>query len=151
MKFKSEQIIEWFLRISISAGFLSAVADRFGFWDKAHSAWGSWQAFLHYTQILNPWLPQPIIPIIGGLATVLEIVFAVSLLTRFKTAFMATGSGVLLLLFALAMTFSRSIKAPLDYSVFTASAAAFSLALLIRNHRTKNASDISTGMVKNCA
>jgi uncharacterized membrane protein YphA (DoxX/SURF4 family) len=135
MKLKSEQIIEWFLRISLSAGFLSAVADRFGFWDKAHSAWGNWQTFIHYTQTLNPWLPEPFISFIGGLATLLEIIFAVGLLIKFKTVFTATGSGVLLLLFALAMTFSNSVKAPLDYSVFTASAAAFSLAVLTRNQK----------------
>ncbi|HWJ29221.1 MAG TPA: hypothetical protein VNS32_21960, partial [Flavisolibacter sp.] len=111
MKLKIEQIIEWFLRISLSAGFLSAVADRFGFWDKAHSAWGNWQTFIHYTQTLNPWFPEPIIPFIGGLATLLEILFAIGLLTRFKTVFTATGSGVLLLLFALAMTLSNSVKA----------------------------------------
>lgn len=36
-------------------------------------------------------------------------------------------SGVLLLFFALAMTFSTSLKGALDYSVFTASAGAFAL------------------------
>jgi thiosulfate dehydrogenase (quinone) large subunit len=135
MKIKSELLIEWFLRISLSAGFLSAVADRFGFWDKAHSAWGDWQHFLQYTRTLNRWCPEPIVPYIGGLATLLEIFFAVGLLTRFKTVFTATGSGILLLLFALAMTFPNSVKAPLDYSVFTASAAAFSLTVLHRRQR----------------
>src|SRR3954470_20834215 len=133
MKLKSEQIIEWFLRISLSAGFLSAVADRFGFWDKAHSAWGNWQTFIHYTQTLNPSFLEPIIPFIGALATLLETLFAIGLLTRFKTVFVAIGSGSLLLLFGFAMTVSNSVKAPLDYSVFTASAAAFSLAVLYKN------------------
>lgn len=137
MKVKSEQIIEWFLRISLSAGFLSAVADRLGLWDKAHSAWGNWQRFIHYTQSLNPWVPESIIPFIGGLATLLETLFAIGLLTRVKTVLTATGSGILLLLFALAMTLSNSVKAPLDYSVFTASAAAFSLAVLYRNKENR--------------
>ena len=39
-------------------------------------------------------------------------------------------SGWLLLIFALAMTFTTGIKAPLDASVFAASAATFSLALI---------------------
>jgi thiosulfate dehydrogenase (quinone) large subunit len=133
MKVKNEQIIGWFLRISLSAGFLSAVADRFGLWDKAHAAWGNWQTFLHYTQTLNPWAPEPLIPFIAALATFLEILFAIGLLTRRKTVITATGSGILLLLFAFAMTLSNSMKAPLDYSVFTASAAAFSLAALYKN------------------
>ncbi|MFL5787474.1 MAG: DoxX protein [Flavisolibacter sp.] len=141
MKLKSQQIIEWFLRISLSAGFLSAVADRFGFWDKAHSAWGNWQTFIHYTQTLNPSFPKSIIPFIGGFATLLEILFAIGLLTRFKTVSMATGSGILLLLFALAMTFSNCIKAPLDYSVFTASAASFSLAILYKKTKKTGTTD----------
>jgi thiosulfate dehydrogenase (quinone) large subunit len=135
MKHKNEQIAEWFLRTSLSAGFLSAVADRFGFWGKAHSAWGDWHTFIQYTQTLNPWFSEPVVQFLGGLSTLLEILFAFGLITRFKTIFTATGSGILLLLFALAMTFSKSVKAPLDYSVFTASAAAFYLAVLYNNQR----------------
>jgi thiosulfate dehydrogenase (quinone) large subunit len=141
MKLKRKHIIEWFLRFSLSAGFLSAVADRFGFWDKAHSAWGDWQTFLHYTQTLNPWFPEPIVRLIGALATLSETLFAIGLLTRFRTVFVATGSGMLLLLFALAMTFSNSVKAPLDYSVFTASPAAFSLTVLYKKQRKQEGTD----------
>ena len=35
-------MIKIFLRIAIATGFLSAVADRFGFWNKEVSAWGNW-------------------------------------------------------------------------------------------------------------
>ncbi|MBC9798069.1 DoxX family protein [Sinomicrobium weinanense] len=132
MKFTEEKIIEWFLRIAISAGFLSAVADRFGLWDEAHTVWGNWDNFIAYTQTLNPWFPTPMISFTGGLATALEIVFGIALLTPFKTSLIAKGAGGLLLLFALSMTFSDSIKAPLDYSVFCASAAAFALSLLTK-------------------
>jgi thiosulfate dehydrogenase (quinone) large subunit len=141
MKQKNGQIVEWLLRTSLSAGFLSAVADRFGFWGKAHSAWGDWHTFIQYTQTLNPWFPEPFIQFLGGLSTLLEILFAIGLITKFKTVVTATGSGILLLLFALAMTFSKSIKAPLDYSVFTASAAAFSLAVLYKNQRNDKVTD----------
>ena len=48
----------------------------------------------------------------------------------FKTELFAKLSGFLLLLFALAMTFSSGIKGPLDFSVFSASAAAFALSLM---------------------
>jgi thiosulfate dehydrogenase (quinone) large subunit len=40
------KIIKLFLRISIAAGFLSAVADRFGFWSKEVSAWAIGTTFL---------------------------------------------------------------------------------------------------------
>ncbi|GAA4305836.1 DoxX protein [Compostibacter hankyongensis] len=124
------KIIKLFLRLSIAAGFLSAVADRFGIWYKEVSSWGNWNAFLEYTQSLNPWFPAAIIPVIGGIATAAETVFALCLIVGYKTELFAKLTGWLLLLFGLAMTFSISIKAPLDYSVFAASAAAFALSLL---------------------
>lgn len=124
------KIIKLFLRISIAAGMLSAVADRFGIWHKEVSAWGDWKTFLHYTQSLNPWFPPSVIPIVGAIATAAETVFAFCLLIGYKTELFAKLTGWLLLLFGLAMTYSISIKAPLDYSVFAASGAAFALSLL---------------------
>jgi uncharacterized membrane protein YphA (DoxX/SURF4 family) len=124
------KIIKLFLRLSLGAGFLSAVADRFGFWNAQVSAWGNWKNFLAYTQSLIPLIPISFIPFVGWASTLLEIIFGVCLIIGFKTSFIAKLSGWLLLIFALAMTFSRSIKAPLDYSVFVASAAAFALSLI---------------------
>jgi|SRR5690606_12040590 len=122
--------VKLFLRLAIAVGFLSAVADRFGWWGKEVSTWGNWESFLEYTAVLNPWLPKSIIPIIGTTATVTEIVLAIGLIIGFKTELFAKLSGILLLIFALSMTFSVGIKAPLDYSVFIASAAAFALGLM---------------------
>jgi uncharacterized membrane protein YphA (DoxX/SURF4 family) len=75
-------------------------------------------------------IPSSMIPIIGWVSTVLEIVFGVCLIIGFKTSFIAKLSGCLLLIFALAMTLTRGIKAPLDYSVFAASAGALALSLI---------------------
>ena len=124
------KIIKLFLRVSIGVGFLSAVADRFGLWSKEVSAWGNWGNFLKYTKKLNPVVPQSLIPFIGWVSTLLEIVLGICLIIGFKTSFTAKMSGWLLLIFALAMTFSVGIKAPLDASVFAASAAAFGLSLI---------------------
>jgi thiosulfate dehydrogenase (quinone) large subunit len=130
----TRRIIKLFLRLAIAAGFLSAVADRFGWWSAAVSAWGNWNSFLDYTRTINPWFPDSLISTVGILATAAEIILAFFLLIGFKTELMAKLSGFLLLAFALAMTFSTSIKAPLDYSVFSASAAAFALSLLNEKH-----------------
>ncbi|TFG73187.1 MAG: DoxX family protein, partial [Flavobacteriales bacterium] len=113
----TDKIIKLFLRISISFGFLSAVADRFGFWGQEVSAWGNWNSFLTYTALINPWLPASMISTIGILATTAETVFAVCLLIGYKTEFFARLSGILLMIFGLAMTFSVGIKPVLDYSV----------------------------------
>jgi uncharacterized membrane protein YphA (DoxX/SURF4 family) len=128
---KEKIIAEWLLRISLSAGFLSANADRFGLWPKKVSAWGNWQSFVEYTKTLIPFVNGRLVPFFAISATVLEITLGFLLLTNFKTHLVAKTSGALLLLFALSMTFSNSIKGPLDYSVFTASAAAFSLSFIV--------------------
>lgn len=80
--------------------------------------------------MINPWIPNSLIPTIGILATVAEIVFAIFLIIGFKTELFAKLSGFLLLIFALAMTFSTGIKGALDFSVFIASAGAFALSLM---------------------
>ncbi len=132
MKLSAEtKTVEWFLRISLSLGFLSAVADRFGLWPKAVSAWGNWRNFVSYTKSLLSFAPDNLVSVFAFAATGLEFVLGVLLLTTFKTNWVAKGSGVLLLLFAFSMTFSKSIKAPLDYSVFTAAAAAFALSIIV--------------------
>jgi thiosulfate dehydrogenase (quinone) large subunit len=132
------KIIEWVLRLSLSAGFLSAVADRFGLWSKEVSAWGNWNNFIAYTKTINPWIPEYFIPVLGYSATFLEIIFGILLLTNFKTVWVAKGSGFLLLLFALAMTFSKGIKTPLDYSVFCAAGAAFALSVFVKPTQNDN-------------
>lgn len=122
--------IKIFLRLAISIGFLSAVADRFGMWPKDVSAWGNWDNFVQYTTTINPWIPSTFIGPLALIATTAEIVFAIGLLLGFKTEIFAKLSGVLLLIFALSMAFSIGIKAPFDYSVFIASAAAFALSTM---------------------
>lgn len=121
------KLIKLFLRISLSVGFLSAVADRFGLWSQKNSVWGNWDNFLAYTKQLNPFIPESLISLVGIIATAAEIIFPVFLLIGFKTELFAKLSGYLLLVFGLSMCCSIGIKGPLDYSVFTAAAAAFAL------------------------
>ncbi|MGQ8335406.1 hypothetical protein ACUNWD_02575 [Sunxiuqinia sp. A32] len=126
----NNKIIKLFLRLAISAGFLSAVADRFGIWSEEVSVWGNWDNFLSYTELINPWIPSSLISIVGILATAAEIIFAGFLIIGFKTELFAKLSGVLLLIFALSMTFSTGIKGAFDYSVYSAAAGAFALGLM---------------------
>ncbi|HYI77554.1 MAG TPA: DoxX family protein [Chryseolinea sp.] len=126
----NKKIIKLLLRLTISVGFLSAVADRFGLWSEKNSVWGNWDRFLEYTQLINPWFPNAFIQTVAIIATGAEVVFALCLLIGYKTELFARLSGILLLIFGLAMALSTGIKGPLDYSVFTASAAAFALALM---------------------
>lgn len=125
----------FFARFALAASFLSAVADRFGVWGKAGTSgvvWGNFGAFLKYTAVLNPWAPTFLSNSLGYLATALEIVFGVLLLVGFKVRLVSFLSFVLLSLFALSMTFTVGVKSALDYSVFTAAAAAL---LLFSTHQ----------------
>ncbi|MBQ19914.1 MAG: DoxX family protein [Flavobacteriales bacterium] len=126
----NNKVIKLFLRFAISFGFLSAVADRFGLCSQEISTWGNWENFLSFTKLINPWFPDSIIPTIGTIATVAEIIFAVFLIIGFKTELFAKLSGFLLLMFALSMTFSIGIKSTFDYSVFIASAGSFALSIM---------------------
>lgn len=124
-------LIKLFLRFSISISFLSAVADRFGWWGTTVSlSWGNWNNFLDYTRVINPWVPSGLISPIGAIATGAEISFALFLLVGWRTELFARLSGLLLLVFALSITFSTGIKGAFDYSVFSASAGAFALSLM---------------------
>ncbi|MBF4464125.1 DoxX family protein [Flavobacterium sp. LC2016-12] len=130
MSIINQKTIKIFLRLAISIGFISAVADRFGLWNAAVSAWGNWSNFLAYTKVLNPLIPESLIEPVAIIATAAEIIFPIFLLIGLKTELFAKLSGCLLLLFGLSMIFSVGIKAPLDYSVFTSAAAAFALSLM---------------------
>lgn len=126
----NNKVIKIFLRLAIAMGFLSVVVDRLGIWSKEVSVWGNWDNFLSYTQLINPWIPNSMIPTIGFSATAAEIIFAICLIIGFKTELFAKLSGFLLLLFAFSMTFSTGIKGAFDYSIFIASAGAFALSLI---------------------
>lgn len=120
------------LRFSLAASFLSAVADRFGLWGPPGAkgvAWGNFQNFVDYTATLT--FRAASVPL-AWLATLSEIVIAIALLVGWRLREIALASGALLTTFALSMTFSLGVKAPLDYSVFTAAAASFVLATSLR-------------------
>ncbi|MFH6995435.1 DoxX family protein [Flavobacterium sp. FlaQc-48] len=121
------------LRIVLGITMLSAVADRFGLWGAPGSpgvAWGNWENFIAYTQTLNSFASKAVAGILGALATVFEIVLGLSLIIGFKTRIAALGTSGLMLLFAISMAVSVSVKAPFDYSVLTSAAAALLLSTI---------------------
>lgn len=131
------KFVEWFLRIAIALGFLSACADRFGLWPADLSVWGNWKEFVGYTGTLLFFLPDGLVTVSAVAATVFEITFGIALFTTFRTPFFAFCSGILLFLFAMGMVISLGIKAPFDYSVFSASAAAFALSVISLNKKRR--------------
>ena len=121
------QIAKLFLRLTVAASMLSSVADRFGIWAKELCMWGDMDKFVAYTQSLIPYIPVNAVPVLAWTATVLEVLLPLCLLVGLKLKWTASLSGLMILVFAIAMATSVGIKAPLNYSAFTASAAAFGI------------------------
>jgi hypothetical protein len=132
------RMTECALRLSLATAFLSAVGDRLRAWGphgSPHVSWGDWQHFRIYADRLNWYMPAAVRPAAAVLATAGEAIFAIALITGFRLREAAIGSGVLLTIFGISMALALGIKAPLDYSVFAAAAAAFSLAVLAADHK----------------
>jgi uncharacterized membrane protein YphA (DoxX/SURF4 family) len=94
--------------------------------------YGSWVGFVRYTGQVNAFMPRATIPFLAWAATVAELVLGVALIVGFRLRWTAIASAVLLVIFGTAMALSFGLKSPLDYSVFSASAAAMLLALLAK-------------------
>jgi uncharacterized membrane protein YphA (DoxX/SURF4 family) len=112
-----------YARIALGAAFLSAVADRFGLWGK-YGGWGNFATFTVYTGQVNSFMPKFIIPFLAWTATTAETSCGILLILGLWLRWVALASAILLFLFGTAMTISFGAKSPLDYSVFSASAAA---------------------------
>ena len=128
----------WLLRVALAFSFLSAVADRFGLWGRfgvAGVAWGDFERFTAYTGQLLWFLPSYLVSPAAMLATAAESILAGGLLAGWRLHSWAFAAAALLLSFALAMTCALGVKAPIDYSVWTAAAAAFLLGVVaLREH-----------------
>jgi putative oxidoreductase len=123
--------IDWvtlFARLALGAAFLSGIASRFGWWG-AGVGYGSWANFVKYTGEVNAFMPRATIPVLAVAATTAELVLGVFLVAGFRLRWTALASAALLALFGIAMALSFGLKEPLDYSVFSACAAALLLAL----------------------
>ena len=135
----------FYARIALGSAFLSAVADRFGLWGPpGHPgvAWGDFAHFARYVAKLNPFLPPAVIPALAWIATIGEIALGILLILGVWPRWSAIASALLLALFGAAMSVALGVKAPLDYSVFSASAGSFLLALYqLRNEQSFEAKE----------
>jgi uncharacterized membrane protein YphA (DoxX/SURF4 family) len=118
-----------YARWALGAAFLSGIASRFGWWGPGRG-YGTFANFMKYTAQVNSFMPAATIPFLAWAATVAEFTLGLALLLplRGRTArIVALASAALLAVFGLTMAISFGPKEPLDYSVFSASAAALLL------------------------
>ena len=124
-------LVALYARLALGTAFLSGVAVRFWLWGK-NVGYGGWGGFVRYTAEVNAFMPRATVPFLAWAATVAELVLGVALIVGFRLQWTALASAMLLVLFGTAMAISLGPKSPLDYSVFSASAAAMLLAMLVK-------------------
>jgi len=117
-----------YARIALGAAFLSAVASRFGLWDKTLDL-KHFANFMEYAAEVNSFLPRAMIPLVAWAATVAETSCGILLILGLWPRWVSLASAILLAMFGTAMAMSFGLKSPMDYSVFSASGAAALLAL----------------------
>ncbi|MES2064668.1 MAG: DoxX family protein [Bacteroidota bacterium] len=122
-----------YLRAALGLSYIWLVADRLGWLGapgQPHISWGDWAHFMVLSRDTMSFLPDALVNPLAILASLGEGVFGILLLVGLFTRWAAIGSGLLTLAFAISMTISLGIDAPIGYSVFTVSAASFLLATL---------------------
>lgn len=125
--FRRKDAAVFYARLALGAAFLSAVASRAGLWDGTLD-WGHYRKFIEYTAQVNSFMPRAVIPFVACVATIAETAIGMALVAGIQVRMAALAAAILLLLFGTAMAISFGLESPLDYSVFSASAAALLLA-----------------------
>ena len=121
------QLSVHYARIALGCAFLSAVASRFGLWDR-HIDMKHFANFVQYTAEVNSFMPASTIPFLAWMATVAETSLGIALILGVWPRQVAFAAAILLTIFGTAMAVSFGLKSPMDYSVYSASAAALLLA-----------------------
>ena len=125
-----ERMAVVYARIALGVAFLSGIADRFGLYWGRNVGYGNFEGFVRYTARVNSFMPTATIPFLAWAATAAELFFGMALVLGLWPRWVALGSALLLVTFGVAMAISFGIKSPLDYSVFSAAAAAVLVAVL---------------------
>src|SRR5690349_4565222 len=97
-----------YARIAVGGAFLSAVASRFGLWDKTLDL-RQFARFIEYTAEVNSFLPRTVIPLVAVLATICETSLGILLIVGLWPRWVSLGSAVLLAMFGTAMAISFGI------------------------------------------
>ncbi|BBZ71385.1 hypothetical protein [Mycobacterium paraseoulense] len=124
-------IVRLALRLSLAAAFLSAIADRFGWWEPlGQGSWGSMNRFAEYAHQLVPFACGWFLTAIVWGATATEATLGVLLLTGWRPKLVGAATCAVLIVFGTAMALSLGVESPLSYSVFSAASAAAAYAVL---------------------
>jgi uncharacterized membrane protein YphA (DoxX/SURF4 family) len=130
------RIVRIALRLSLAAAFLSAVADRFGWWAPfGQGSWGSMGRFADYAHQLVPFASGWLLTVIVWAATAVEATLGVLLLTGWRPKLVGAATCLVLIVFGTTMAVSLGMESLLSYSVFSAASAAAAYAILAKHRR----------------
>ena len=125
------RIVRIALRLSLAAAFLSAVADRFGWWAPfGQGNWGSMGPFADYAHQLVPFASGWFLTVIVWGATASEAALGVLLLVGWRPKLVGAATCLVLIVFGIAMAVSLGMESPLSYSVFSAASGAAAYAIV---------------------
>jgi uncharacterized membrane protein YphA (DoxX/SURF4 family) len=139
-----ERIGVLYARSAVGAAFLSAVAGRFGLWDRTLDA-KHFANFLEYAGEVLSFMPKATIPYLAWAATICETSFGILLILGLWPRWISLWSAILLAMFGTAMAISFGLKSSMDYSVYSASGAAVLLALHAFRESSKTSSQSREG------
>lgn len=123
-----ERIGVLYARTALGAAFLSAVAGRFGLWERRFDL-KHFASFLEYAGEVLSFMPKVSVPYLAWAATACETTLGILLILGLWPRWVSLASAFLLVMFGTAMAISFGLKSPMDYSVYSASGAALLLAL----------------------
>ncbi|WP_254659286.1 hypothetical protein [Mycobacterium malmoense] len=128
---RAVRLVRTALRLSLAAAFLSAVADRFGWWEPlGQGSWGNMSAFADYAHQLVPFASGWLLTLVVWAATATEATLGILLLTGWWPRLVGAATCLLLIVFGTAMAISLGLESPLSYSVFSAASAAAAYSIL---------------------
>jgi putative oxidoreductase len=126
-------IAQLYLRLALGAGFFIIGSDRLGLWGpygKPWVSWGDWKHFSPYAHELMGFLPSGLAEALAMTATFIEVTAGPLLIIGLFTRWAALATALLTLCFAIAMSITNGIISPINYSVFTVSAASLLLSTM---------------------
>ena len=129
----AKAIAQLYLRIALGTAFFILGLDRLGVWGpngKPWVSWGDWKHFSAYAHEVMVFLPGQLAEVLAVIATIAEISIGILLVTGWLTRWAALSGSLLTLCFAIAMAISYGITSPINYSVFTVSAACLLLSTM---------------------
>ena len=92
------RVVRIALRFSLAAAFLSAVADRFGWWEPfGQGSWGSMRAFADYAHELVPFASGWVLTVVVWAATATETTLGVLLLTGWRPKLVGAATCLVLM------------------------------------------------------